>query len=41
MKSNEIQTPTLKSQMPTLKENGNNDDVDMMTILIAFIKALW
>lgn len=42
-KPNEIQIPTRKSQMPTVKEkNSNNDENDMMTvtILIAFIKAL-
>lgn len=43
VKPNEIQIPTPKSQMPTVKEkNSNNDENDMMTvtILIAFINAL-
>lgn len=41
-KPNEIQIPTRKSQMPTVKEKNSNDENDMMTvtILIAFIKAL-
>lgn len=43
VKPNEIQIPTRKSQIPTVKENNSNSDENYLmtvTMLIAFINTL-